>query len=227
MACLKGFGAILVAVIGIAGASRGLASPAESGEQEAISTPAGESWPVWHPLRSGCFREVLGQSSVDWQRATPAHEGATSTSSLRFWSSREFGAEVLVIDSGGSPRLSADGSPFVVVASGAHDRTCVERMALDACPEAKDVRGALLEHRVRLGDDVKHDAGMTVLLGGEGHTVEVMDRFAKRNRWFFSTRHPDFPVMRERFASVDRCFAKVRDAARRWAADHKAPPPEL
>ena len=118
--------------------------------------------PVWHPLRSGCYREVLGRSSEDWSRATPAHEGATSTSSLRFWSHREFGAEVLVIDSGGSPRLSPDGAPFVVVASGALDRTCVERMPLDACPEAEAVRRALLEHRVRLGDGVAEDGRMTV-----------------------------------------------------------------
>ncbi len=182
---------------------------------------------VWHPLRSGCYREVLGQSSVDWSRATPAHEGATSTSSLRFWSHREFGAEMLVIDSGGSPRLSPDGAPFVVVASGALDRTCVERMPLDACPEAEAVRRALLEHRVRLGDGVADDGRMTVLLGGRSHAVEIVDQFGRRNRWSFSDHHPDFPVMRERFGAVDRCFAKVREAERRWAADPKAAPPTL
>lgn len=183
--------------------------------------------PVWHPLRSGCYREVLGRSSEDWSRATPAHEGATSTSSLRFWSHREFGAEVLVIDSGGSPRLSPDGAPFIVVASGALDRTCVERMPLDACPEAEAVRRALLEHRVRLGDGVAEDGRMTVLVGGRSHTVEVVDQFARRNRWFFSGQHPDFPVMHERFGAVDRCFATVREAERRWAADPQAAPPTL
>ena len=183
--------------------------------------------PVWHPLRSGCYREVLGRSSEDWSRATPAHEGATSTSSLRFWSHREFGSEMLVIDSGGSPRLSPDGTPFVVVASGALDRTCVERMPLDACPEAEAVRRALLEHRVRLGDGVAEDGRMTVLLGGRSHAVEIVDQFGRRNRWSFSDHHPDFPVMRERFGAVDRCFAKVREAERRWAADPKAAPPTL
>ena len=188
---------------------------------------AGIEAPVWHPVRSGCYREVLGQSSVDWSRATSAHEVATSTSSLRFWSFREFGAEVLVIDSGGSPRLSPDGAPFVVVASGALDRTCVERMPLDGCPEAEAVRRALLEHRVRLGDGIAEDGRMTVLLGGRSHAVEVVDQFARRNRWSFSDQHPDFPVMHERFGSVDRCFAKVREAQRRWAADPQASPPTL
>jgi hypothetical protein len=182
---------------------------------------------VWHPLRSGCFREELGQSAKDWGQATTTHEGATSTSSLRFWSFREFGAEVLVIDSGGSPRLSADGSPFVVVASGSLDRTCVERLPLDACTEAVELRRSLLAHRIRIGDAVADEGGMTLLLGDGGYGVEVMDRFAKRNRWYFGEQHPDFSVMRERFRSVDRCFAKVRDAGRRWAADPEAAPPAI
>jgi hypothetical protein len=218
----------VVVLVACAAASVAAAIPrAEDPRAASAEGDPGIEASVWHPLRSGCYREVLGQSSVDWSRATSAHEGATSTSSLRFWSYRELGAEVLVIDSGGSPRLSADGSPFVVVASGALDRTCVERMSFEACPEAVELRRSLLEQRIRIGDAVTDDGGMTLLLGSGGYGVEVMDWFAKRNRWYFGELHPDFPVMRERFGAVDRCFAKVREAERRWAADPKAAPPTL
>lgn len=224
--------AIAVAVGGSACGAEAVPSPTkQNGAAPPPTLPpasaGAEPFPVWHPLRSGCFREVLMQSAADWTKATPAHEGATSTSSLRFWRHREGHAEVIVIDSGGSPRLSSEQTPFIIVASGAWARTCVERLAPIDCPEAEALRRQILDHRVRIGEDVAEDGRMALFLHATSFSVEVVDQYATRNRWSFLPEHADYPLWEERFASVDRCFAKVRSAMEQWASLPEAPPPTL
>jgi hypothetical protein len=225
------WGAAIAIVIGATAASRtraaDLDSPVSSTGDSTSGQAAGDESPVWHPSHSGCFVQVLGDSATNWREATPRHERAMSASSLRFWSQQEYDSEVVVFDSGGSPRLSPAKQPYIVVASGSVAKTCVERLPPDACPEAAEVRSALLEHRLRIGEGVG-DGGLTSLyLHARSYSVEVADQHGVDNRWSFLPKHVDFPLMAQRFKRMDRCFARVRAAMKRWQAAPEAAPPAL
>ena len=158
----------------------------------------------WEPLETGCQNKALSWLSL-------SQYSEISLASIRFGMQPDSGrgpAFLATIDSG-IKLMGRNSEPFFVAAYGDYKKSCVVRMPLNECSEAKEVLNDLSKAQIPITyafDDPVH----IMVLHGNTYYLSSKDGQNNFNSWsFYGSDHPMIELIEESTKKIEHCAIKA------------------